>query len=71
MLRVVASYVVIAWLALQVFDVLLEARDLPGWVRRTPAVIALLGFPIAIAPARFPEVGTAGVRPRARPGPLQ
>ena len=61
MLRVAASYVVIAWLALQVADVVLEPWDLPGWVRRAPAMIALLGFPIAIALAWFLEIGDAGV----------
>lgn len=68
-LRVAASYVVIAWLALQVADVILEPWDLPGWVHRAPVVIALLGFPIAIALAWFLEVGAAGVaRDQAPPG---
>ncbi len=56
-LRVAASYVVIAWLVLQIADVVLEPWDLPRWVRRAPLVVALLGFPIALALAWFFELG--------------
>jgi len=60
-LRVAASYAVIAWLALQIADVALEPWDLPAWVHRAPLVIALLGFPIAIALAWFLELGDGAV----------
>lgn len=56
-LRVAASYVVIAWLALQIADVVLEPWDLPKWVHRAPLIVALLGFPIAVALAWFFELG--------------
>jgi len=56
-LRVAASYVVIAWLVLQIADVILEPWDLPSWVHRAPLIVALLGFPIAIALAWFFELG--------------
>ena len=56
-LRIAASYVVIAWLALQIADVVLEPWDLPKWVHRAPLVVALLGFPIALALAWFFELG--------------
>jgi TolB-like protein len=56
-LRVAASYAVIAWLALQIAQVVLEPWDLPDWVRRAPLVVALLGFPVAIALAWFLELG--------------
>ena len=60
-LRVAASYAVIAWLALQIADVALDPWDLPAWVHRAPLVIALLGFPIAIALAWFLELGDGAV----------
>jgi len=60
-LRVAASYAVIAWLALQIADVALQPWDLPDWVRRAPLVIALLGFPVALALAWFLELGDGGV----------
>ena len=56
-LRIAASYVVITWLALQIADVVLEPWDLPKWVHRAPLVVALLGFPIALALAWFFELG--------------
>jgi TolB-like protein/Tfp pilus assembly protein PilF len=56
-LRVAASYVVIAWLVLQIADVVLEPWDPPNWVRRAPLLVALLGFPIALALAWFFELG--------------
>lgn len=66
-LRVAASYAIIAWLALQIADVVLEPWDLPGWVERAPLVIALLGFPIALVLAWFFELGDAGVVPDTAP----
>ena len=60
-LRVAASYAVIAWLVLQIADVALEPWDVPDWVRRAPLVIALLGFPVALALAWFLELGDGGV----------
>jgi TolB-like protein len=59
-LRVAASYAVIAWLVLQIADVALEPWNLPDWVRRAPLVIALIGFPIAITLAWFFELGPQG-----------
>jgi TolB-like protein/Tfp pilus assembly protein PilF len=56
-LRVAASYAVIAWLVLQIADVILEPWGLPLWVHRAPQVIALVGFPIAVALAWFFELG--------------
>jgi adenylate cyclase len=56
-LRVAASYVLIAWLVLQIADVVLEPWDLPKWVHRAPLIVALLGFPIAVALAWFFELG--------------
>ena len=60
-LRVAASYAVIAWLVLQIADVVLEPWDLPAWVQRAPLVVALLGFPIAVALAWFLELGDGAV----------
>ena len=59
--RVAASYAVIAWLVLQIADVALQPFDVPNWVRRAPIIIALLGFPIAIALAWFFELSDRGI----------
>lgn len=60
-LRVAASYAVIAWLVLQIADVVLEPWDVPAWVERAPLLVALLGFPVALALAWFLELGDRGV----------
>ena len=60
-LRVAASYAVIAWLVLQIADVVLEPWDVPAWVERAPLIVALLGFPVALAVAWFYELGDRGV----------
>jgi TolB-like protein/tetratricopeptide (TPR) repeat protein len=60
-LRVAASYALIAWLLLQIADVVLEPWDVPVWVRRAPLIVALLGFPVALAVAWFYELGDRGV----------
>jgi len=60
-LRVAASYAVIAWLLLQIADVALDPWDVPAWVRQAPLIVAVLGFPVALAVAWFLELGDRGV----------
>ena len=48
-LRVAASYAVIAWLALQIASVVLEPLGAPKWVMTALIIAAAVGFPIAIA----------------------
>jgi TolB-like protein/TPR repeat protein len=59
--RVAASYAVIAWLVLQIADVTLEPLGAPPWAMTALIVAAAVGFPIAIALAWFLEVGADGV----------
>jgi TolB-like protein len=59
--RVAASYAVIAWLVLQIADVTLEPLGAPPWVMTALIIAAAAGFPIAIALAWFLEVGADGV----------
>ena len=61
-LRVAASYAVIAWLALQIADVTFDPLGLPKWVMTSLIVAAILGFPVAIALAWFYEVGDQGLQ---------
>ena len=51
--RVAASYAVIAWLVLQIADVTLEPLGAPPWAMTALIVAAAVGFPIAIALAWF------------------
>jgi serine/threonine-protein kinase len=60
-LRVAASYAVIAWLALQIASVVFDPLGVPKWVLTALIIAAAIGFPIAIALAWFLEIGAHGV----------
>jgi adenylate cyclase len=60
-LRVAASYAVIAWLVLQIASVILDPLGMPKWVLTALIIAAAIGFPIALALAWFLEVGEHGV----------
>jgi class 3 adenylate cyclase/tetratricopeptide (TPR) repeat protein len=75
--RVATAYAVIAWLVAQVADLTVDALFLQAWITRTVIVLAILGFPIAIAIAwayditreglkRTPPKGTVGQTPEVR-----
>ena len=61
-LRMAALYLVIAWLIMQVAEVLMGLAALPQWIG--PAVLAVLviGFPIALIFAWFYEVTPEGLK---------
>ncbi len=73
-IRVAASYAVIAWLLLQIADVTFEPLGVPRWVMVSLIVAALIGFPVAVAFAWFYEAATrvfcATLRPKAPRGQL-
>ena len=60
-IRVAASYAVIAWLLLQIADVTFEPLGVPRWAMVSLIVAAVLGFPVAVALAWFYEAGDGGV----------
>ena len=66
-IRVAASYALIAWLLLQIADVTFEPLGVPRWVMVSLIVAAVLGFPLAVALAWFYEAGDAGVAPDTAP----
>ena len=61
-IRVAASYAVIAWLLLQIADVTFEPLGVPKWVMVSLIVTAVLGFPVAVALAWFYEAGDRGIQ---------
>ncbi len=61
MLRVAASYAVIAWLLLQIADVTFGPLGVPRWVMIALITAAVLGFPVAIALAWQFELGDRGL----------
>ncbi len=66
--RVGAAYAVVAWALVQAASIGLPAFDAPGWVMRWLIVVAIMGFPLALALAwHFSEDETqpsAGRTPR-------
>jgi serine/threonine-protein kinase len=60
-IRVAASYAVIAWLLLQIADVVLEPLGAPAWAMTALIFAAAAGLPIAIALSWFLEIGERGV----------
>jgi TolB-like protein len=59
--RVAASYAVIAWLLLQIASVVFEPLGVPRWVLTALILAAAAGFPVAIALAWFLELGDHGL----------
>jgi len=59
--RVALSHAVIAWLLLQIADVVLEPLGAPAWAMTALIVAVALGFPVALLLAWFYEIGDDGV----------
>ena len=61
-IRVAISYIIVAWVMMQVGEVTFEALSLPTWSLTLLIVITLLGFPIALVLAWAFEVTPEGIR---------
>jgi len=64
--RVMAVYGGVAFLVLQVADLIFDPLGLPGWTMTFVVLLALLGFPVAIVLAWALEMTPAGVRKTER-----
>ncbi len=60
--KVGAAYLVAAWIAVQAASIGFPAFDAPPWVLRVFILIALLGFPIAVALAWVFDITPEGVK---------
>ena len=60
--RVAITYIVIAWLLLQVGDTLAPALLLPDWINTALAFFLVLGFPLAILFAWAFELTPEGIK---------
>ena len=60
--RSCAAYVVIAWLLIQVSDILLGTFAAPAWVMRAIVIALAVGFPVALVLAWVYEFTTQGVK---------
>jgi len=59
--RSAAAYVVIAWLLIQVADILLDTFAAPAWAMRAIVVALAVGFPVALILAWVYDITTQGV----------
>jgi TolB-like protein len=60
--RVAIAFVVVAWLLLQVVDILVPILALPDWVGRLVFLLLLIGFPLALLFAWAFELTPEGVK---------
>ncbi len=60
--RVAIAYIIVAWLTIQVIDVLLPMFDLPEFLGRALVLILLVGFPIALLFAWAFELTPEGIK---------
>jgi hypothetical protein len=60
--RVAIAFIVVAWLLLQVVDILLPMLALPEWVGRFVFLLLIIGFPIALLFAWAFELTPEGVK---------
>ena len=60
--KVGISYVVTAWILLQVVDIVLENITAPGWVMQVFMLAMVIGFPLALIFAWAFEITPEGVK---------
>ncbi len=57
-----AAYVIVAWLLVQVSDILLETFAAPAWAMRAVVTALAVGFPVVLILAWVYEITTQGVK---------
>ncbi|MBJ7574682.1 tetratricopeptide repeat protein [Luteimonas sp. MC1828] len=67
--RVMAVYLVVAWLLVQVADATFEPLALPEWSTRLLIVLLALGFVLACALAWIYDIGPRGIERTSLPAP--
>jgi TolB-like protein len=60
--KVGVAYLVVAWLLVQVTDIVLPTFDAPEWAARTITFVLLLGFPVVLIIAWAFEITPQGIR---------
>ena len=69
--KVAMVYTIVAWLLLQIADVLLPALQLPEWTVSLVAVLLILGFPITLIMAWAFEMTPRGIKAASRVQPTE
>ncbi len=63
--KVGAAYAIVAWLLVQVVDVVLPALQMPEWTISFVTVLLIIGFPITLIMAWAFEMTPEGIKPDA------
>ena len=69
--KVGVAYAIVAWLLIQVADILLPTFQAPDWVMRVFALFVILGFPLAVFLAWAYELTPEGIKVTTSEGPAQ
>ena len=67
--RVAILYIVVSYVALQVFELFFHLLDLPSWVGRVVVLAVVVGFPVVVIFAWVYEVTPEGLKPTAEVAP--
>ena len=65
-LKVGAAYIVVAWLLIQIVDIVFPAIAFPAWTVTSVTLVLVLGFPVAVLLAWAYEVTPQGIKKRRR-----
>ena len=68
--RIAAVYAVVAWVLIQVADVVLPTFGTPAWVNQTLIFLFIIGLPIAVVLAWAYEATPEGIKPDIRVQPV-
>ncbi len=68
--RIAAVYAIVAWVLIEVADVVLPTFEAPAWVNQTIIFLFILGFPIALILAWAYEVTPEGIKADAGAQPV-
>ena len=60
--RVAIAYVVVAWLLLQIGDIVFDFLEIPNWAGKLLLVLLLLGLPVALVLSWAYELTSQGIR---------
>lgn len=66
--KVAGAYLVVAWVVIQVADVVAPQLSLPEWAPRFVTLLVLLGFPLALVLAWIFDITPEGIRAEATSG---
>ena len=64
-IKVAAAYLIVAWVLIQIADIVAPQLSLPDWVPRFVTFILLLGFPLALVLAWVFDVSREGIKTEA------